>query len=169
MPTRRRVLVGPIVLVVTAAALASLAPAVIARDRTVRIVDFAYTPRTISIVVGDRVTWANRDAVEHTATARNGSFDTGLLDEGEARTVRFTQVGRYRYVCTPHPSMTGTVVVRAASGPRPPDTSTVEQPPMDRGGGGPAWPALLVLGGAAFLVLERRLRRRVEAGAPHRR
>jgi plastocyanin len=161
------VLIGPIVLVVTAAALAFVAPTVIARDRTVRIVDFAYAPRTISIVVGDRVTWVNRDAVEHSATARNGSFDTGLLDEGEARTVRFTQVGRYRYVCTPHPSMTGTVVVRAASGPRPPDTSTARPELGDRGAdGGPAWPALLILGGAAFLVLERRLRRRDEVGAP---
>lgn len=100
--------------------------AVTAADRGVRIVDFAFAPRTVTITVGDRVTWTNRDAVEHTATAVNGSFDTGLLADGESATFRFTSAGTYRYLCTPHPSMTGTVVVRAAGVPAPPPTDTLD-------------------------------------------
>lgn len=100
------------------------APIVTAADRSVRIADFAFAPRTLTITVGDRVTWTNRDAVEHTATARNGSFDTGLLGDGESATFRFTSAGTYRYLCTPHPSMTGTIVVRAAGSAVPPPTDT---------------------------------------------
>ncbi len=100
-------------------------PTVLAASRGVAIRDFAFSPRTVEIRVGDTVTWTNRDSVAHTATARNGSFDTGTLADGESGSVRFTSAGRYRFLCTPHPQMTGTVVVRAArTGVVPPDTST---------------------------------------------
>ncbi len=107
------------------AILAVAVPTVLAASRGVSIRDFAFAPKTVEVRVGDRVTWTNRDTVEHTATARNGSFDTGLLDEGQSRSVRFTVAGTYRYICTPHPNMTGTVVVRAAGGGlEPPNTDT---------------------------------------------
>jgi plastocyanin len=103
-------------------------PAVLAATRGVDIRDFAFSPRTVEIRVGDTVRWTNRDSVAHTATARNGSFDTGLLADGESGSVRFTTAGTYRYVCTPHPDMTGTVVVRAAGTLVPPNTTTVADP-----------------------------------------
>lgn len=167
MPTRRRASfrLGLLGAVTVAAILALAAPTVLAADRSVRIADFAFGPTTITIGVGDRVRWTNRDSVQHTATARNGSWDSGLLSPGESATVRFNVAGRYRYVCTPHPSMTGTVVVQAGGGARPPDTSTVEaQGP--RGGG--VEPSLVALGGLAILIVHRRLRRRLET-ATHRR
>lgn len=123
MPTRHRARLGLAVALVALFALA--VPPVLAASRGVSIRDFAFAPKTVEIRVGDRVTWTNRDSVEHTATARNGSFDTGLLGEGDSRSVRFNVAGTYRYICTPHPSMTGTVVVRAASGGlQPPNTDT---------------------------------------------
>jgi hypothetical protein len=71
------------------------------------------------------VTWTNRDSVAHTAT-RGTAFDSGLIEQGESYSLTFVRAGTYRYVCTPHPNMTGTVVVRAASGgPQPPNTDTV--------------------------------------------
>ena len=113
-------------------------PTVLAATRGVAIQDFAFSPRTVEIRVGDTVRWTNRDSVAHSATAQNGSFDTGLLADGESGSVRFTAAGTYRYICTPHPDMTGTVVVRSAgTGIVPPNTATDrrgrsrDRPPAD--------------------------------------
>jgi plastocyanin len=159
MPTRR----APIRLGLAGAAILVLAfglavPAVFAATRGVDIRDFAFSPRTVEIRVGDTVRWTNRDSVAHAATARNGSFDTGLLAEGESGSVRFMAAGTYRYVCTPHPDMTGTVVVRAAGAVVPPNTTTVADPSE------PASPdarlGLLAAFGMLLLLGERRPRRR---------
>jgi plastocyanin len=91
----------------------------IAADGSIEMRDFAFSPQTVEIRVGDRVTWTNRDGVEHNAT--NGSFDTGLLAEGESASIRFIAAGTYEFFCTPHPSMTGTVIVRSTAAP-PTDT-----------------------------------------------
>ena len=64
---------------IVALALGLAVPTVLAATRGVDIRDFAFSPRTVEIRVGDTVTWTNRDTVAHTATAQNGSFDTGLL------------------------------------------------------------------------------------------
>jgi plastocyanin len=98
----------------------------VASTRAVAISGFAFSPSSLTINVGDRVTWTNSDAVAHTATATGGAFDTGDIAEGQSASVRFTKAGTYAYVCTPHPSMTGTIRVRAASGG---GTATV--PPTD--------------------------------------
>ena len=166
MPIRPRASfrLGLLGAVPVAAVLALAAPTVLAADRSVRIEDFAFSPRTITINVGDRVRWTNRDPVEHTATARNGSFDTGLLADGESYTIRFDAAGSYRYICTPHPTMTGTVIVRAGSGVRPPDTSIASTEPGEAADGG-IDPGLLLAGGLGALVIERRLRRRLETAA----
>jgi MYXO-CTERM domain-containing protein len=181
MPTRRRPVPRARRSLPGAAAFAALlgaaaafaAPGALAADRSVRIEDFAFSPRSITVAAGDRVRWTNRDAVEHTATARNGSFDTGLLGQGETGSVRFTIPGTYRYVCTPHPTMTGTIVVRAAAGARPPDTSTVSgdrhggSGPGDVDPGGPRGVALALLG-LVVLLAARVLRRRAETTAASR-
>jgi plastocyanin len=131
-------------------ALVALATVALAATRAVSIADFAFAPASVTINVGDRVTWTNSDAVAHTATATSGAFDTGNLDQGESATVRFTQPGTYRYVCTPHPSMTGTIRVRAASGggnPTDPPTDTAAPGiPADPGGGAEPWLALAAAG-----------------------
>ena len=126
MPTRSR---APLRLGLAAALVALVfglaVPTVLAATRGVAIQDFAFSPRTVEIRVGDTVRWTNRDSVAHSATAQNGSFDTGLLSDGESGSVRFTAAGTYRYICTPHPDMTGTVVVRSAgTGIVPPNTAT---------------------------------------------
>jgi amicyanin len=90
-----------------------------AATHTVTIVDFAYSPATVTITAGDTVTWTNEDAVVHTATSTTGAFDTGDLAQGESYSVTFTTSGTYAYLCTPHPSMTGQIVVQAAPAPAP--------------------------------------------------
>ena len=159
MPTRRRAHLRLGLAGVAALAFALAVPTALAADRDVAIRDFAYSPGSVQIRVGDSVTWTNRDSVAHTATARNGSFDTGLLDEGESRSVRFTVAGTYRYLCTPHPNMTGTVVVRAAAtGVQPPNTDTVVA--AGRAADQSPAAALAAVGTAAFIFMWRSMRRR---------
>ena len=80
-------------------------------DHAVQIKGFAFAPRTITVKVGDTVTWTNEDSARHTATADDGSFDTGLLAKGQSGSVTFDTPGTYMYFCTPHPNMKGTIVV----------------------------------------------------------
>ena len=54
---------------------------------------------------------ANDDPVPHTATAEDGSFDTGPIEHGKLKPETFKQAGTYRYVCEIHPWMHGTVEV----------------------------------------------------------
>ena len=130
--------------------------------RAVAIADFAFSPRTITTTAGDRVRWTNSDAVAHTATATNGSFDTGNLEQGESATVRFTQPGTYRYICTPHPTMTGTIRVRSAGpGPTDPPTDTTALAPPREAGGGTA--IALLVAAAAMLSGLAIARRRLNA------
>ncbi len=80
----------------------------------VTIVDFSFSPGTITINVGDTVTWTNNGPTPHSATAPNGAFDTGIFPAGESRSHTFSQAGTFSYICTPHPNMRGTVVVQGA-------------------------------------------------------
>jgi LPXTG-motif cell wall-anchored protein len=86
-----------------------------AASQGVTIRDYAFSPRSVTVRPGDTVTWTNRDGVRHSATAEDGSFDTGLLARGENGEHTFREAGTYQYVCTPHPNMQGTVVVEGAS------------------------------------------------------
>ncbi len=81
------------------------------RSEKVEIVDFSYDPDPVTIETGGKVTWINRDAEPHTATADDGSFDTGTLDEGKLGSESFKEPGTYAYTCTIHPEMQGTLEV----------------------------------------------------------
>jgi amicyanin len=98
-------------------------------DHVVEIADFAFQPATITITAGDSVTWTNRDIVVHTATSTSGAFDSGELAEGDSYRVTFTEPGTFDYLCTPHPSMTGRVVVVAAASAAPPQRDGSEELP----------------------------------------
>ncbi len=94
---------------------AAASPSHAGGTNTVEIADFAFSPPTLTIDAGESVTWTNADQVVHTATSGSGAFDSGDLDPGESFTFTFTTPGTYDYLCTPHPSMTGSIVVQAAS------------------------------------------------------
>jgi LPXTG-motif cell wall-anchored protein len=86
-----------------------------AASASVTIRDFEFAPATVTINEGDTITWTNEGPTVHTATANDGSFDTGSLRKGESGSATFTSAGTIAYICTPHPNMEGTVVVQAAS------------------------------------------------------
>ncbi len=81
------------------------------RAAKVRIVDFSYEPDPVTIQVGGKVIWQNEDSDPHTATADDGSFDTGTIEEGKIKSETFKDAGTYSYFCEIHPSMHGTVEV----------------------------------------------------------
>jgi LPXTG-motif cell wall-anchored protein len=81
----------------------------------VSIQGFAFHPPTITVSVGDTVTWTNQDSAEHTATASDGSFDTGTLRKGQSGSHTFTRAGTFSYICSIHPFMHGTVEVVGSS------------------------------------------------------
>src|SRR5215207_6984292 len=88
--------------------------AVAAASTTVTISDFQFSPASVTVNAGDTVTWSNSGPTPHSATAEDGSFDTGIFEEGQSRSHTFNEAGTFSYVCTPHPNMHGTVVVEAA-------------------------------------------------------
>jgi plastocyanin len=81
------------------------------RAEKVEIVEFTYQPDPVTIEAGGKVTWINRDSAPHTATADDGSFDTGTLEEGKLGSESFKDAGSYPYFCEIHPDMRGTVEV----------------------------------------------------------
>jgi len=98
---------------------------------TVTIADFQFTPATITIHVGDTVTWVNHGPSAHTATANNGSFNTGVLQNGRSASHTFTTAGTFTYICSIHPFMHGTVVVLAnttSAKTTPPTTTPATTP-----------------------------------------
>ncbi len=78
----------------------------------VEIKDFAFGPASLTVSAGDMVTWTNNDAVAHTVTASDGSFDSGTISPGETYTFTFPASGSFDYVCSFHPNMMGTIVVQ---------------------------------------------------------
>lgn len=91
------------------------AKAVASASQSVTIQDFAFGPSSVTVNVGDTVTWTNQDDVGHTATADGGSFDTGIINNGQSGSATFDTAGTFTYYCQPHPNMKGTVVVQGAS------------------------------------------------------
>jgi plastocyanin len=90
----------------------------------------AFQPGTVTIDLGQSVTWVNLDDDEHTATG--AAFDTGILAPGALGTVTFDADGSFPYSCQRHPEMVGRVDVRDASGTVP--TASPEASPAAASG-----------------------------------
>ena len=76
---------------------------------TVIIQNFSYQPAEITIKKGESVTWTNKDAIKHNVAST--TFTSELLGQGQSFTKTFNDVGTFDYHCTPHPYMTGKVIV----------------------------------------------------------
>jgi plastocyanin len=151
--------------------------AIAAASTGVTISDFQFSPSSVTVNVGDTVTWTNNGPTPHSATSSGGVWDTGIMDAGESGSHTFTEPGTFAYICTPHPNMQGTVVVQAAASQTGggDDTGSGGTTSTDsQADGGPSLPStgmdvggLFVLG-LATLALGVHLRRRTtpEPGRP---
>lgn len=91
--------------------LSAFAPMCVAGTVEVRIKDLAFEPADVTVKAGDTIVWRNDDFVDHTATARDKSFNVDL-PEGIAAQLQLTKPGTFEYFCRYHPTMTGVVHVR---------------------------------------------------------
>ena len=76
-----------------------------------------YIPYSVTVSVGDEVTWSNDDTAAHTVTSGtaadgpDGVFDSSLFTAGQTFSVTFDEAGEYPYFCMVHPWMTGIITV----------------------------------------------------------
>jgi plastocyanin len=76
------------------------------------IKDFHFTPETLTVKSGEKVTWINRDEEPHTVVSVEKQFrKSSALDTDEQFTITTAAPGTYTYFCSVHPKMTGTIVV----------------------------------------------------------
>ena len=75
-------------------------------DHLVEITGFEFQPARLQVRPGDTITWVNRDIAPHTATADDGSWDTGAIRTDESATVPVTPEMTATYYCRFHPMMT---------------------------------------------------------------
>lgn len=96
----------------TGSAGSSAAAAAQSGNVTVQIKNFAFAPPSLTVKVGSVVTWNNGDGATHTATAVDGTFDSGNIDAGgSSKPVTFSKAGTVQFRCNIHQYMTGTITV----------------------------------------------------------
>lgn len=82
-----------------------------AANHSVSIKSMKFNPAELTIAVGDTVTFINEDGAPHTASANDGSFDTGKLTTGASAGVTFAAAGSFDYFCKVHPNMKALIIV----------------------------------------------------------
>ena len=107
-----------------------------ASSRTVDVTDDSYNPKTFSVEVGTTVVFKNTSTLPHTATADNGSFDTGMIAKGESKSVTLKKTGKFPFYCQFHGAaggvgQSGTITVTAAAAPAPSGNSGGAVPTTD--------------------------------------
>jgi plastocyanin len=84
-----------------------------AKTHTVKMTGMRFVPESLTVARGDTVVWINEDVVSHTATSATAEFDSKAVDpEKKWKLTVLTEKGVFPYVCTYHPTMTGTLRVK---------------------------------------------------------
>jgi hypothetical protein len=81
--------------------------------RAIMIMNMAFTPGTITVPPGTKVTWTNMDSVPHTVTSSGsgGPLNSPLIQPNASWSHTFATAGTYHYYCSVHPNMTATITV----------------------------------------------------------
>lgn len=85
----------------------------------VEIKDFAFSPATLTVPVGAKITWVNKDEEPHTVVSTSDAFKSKALDTDEQFSFTFAKPGTYKYFCSVHPKMVATVVVEGSAKKHP--------------------------------------------------
>ena|ERR1700722_6321276 len=80
----------------------------------IAIQNFAFLPGNLTIARGTSVTWVNKDEEPHNIVnvAQPRVFRSAAVDGGEKFSFTFNDPGTYKYICSIHPHMSGTIVVQ---------------------------------------------------------
>jgi plastocyanin len=86
----------------------------VAAANVVVIDDFRFGPAELTVPVGTKVVWTNDDSDPHTVTSETDPklLKSPPLDTGDSFAFTFDKPGTYRYFCSIHPRMQGTIVVQ---------------------------------------------------------
>lgn len=77
----------------------------------------SFSPNPAAVKAGQTVAWRNADNITHTATANNGSFDTGNIAPGATSSpITMSAAASISYRCKLHPDMVGSLNVTGDSG-----------------------------------------------------
>lgn len=88
-------------------------PSTAAKNYTIKMSDYLFQPKTLTIKKGDTVTWINNDLASHTVTTDTGpELASDYLKNGESFSHTFTTVGNFSYHCEPHPYMKAIIIVQ---------------------------------------------------------
>jgi plastocyanin len=110
MKSRRAAAVLPIAFLLLVGALRGVPAA--AATHTIVMEGVAFVPQTVTVKRGDTVVWVNKDMFPHTATAQDRSFDSKNIAVSKSWKYVPARTGTFSYICTLHPTMKGTLVVR---------------------------------------------------------
>jgi len=80
-------------------------------EATVTIDNFTFTPATLTIKPGTKVTFVNHDDIPHSIVDAKGTFRSKVLDTDESYSMAFNTAGDVTYFCGLHPHMKGAIVV----------------------------------------------------------
>ena len=134
---RARMIVRSLIAAVVAALLVPSGAAEARAGASVTVANMAFTPASVSVALGESVTWTFQDSVPHTSTSDQGFWDSGSRSGGTSYVRRFTSAGTFAYHCSIHPMMHGVVrvpvgvtapseakrVLRWSTGPAPAGTT----------------------------------------------
>ena len=79
---------------------------------TVVIADMKFVPETLTVKAGDTIVWVNKDFFPHTATTRDKTFDSGDIATNKSWKYVAKKKGSFPYICTLHPTMKATLIVK---------------------------------------------------------
>jgi plastocyanin len=77
----------------------------------VTIDNFAFTPATLTVKLGTKVTFINHDDIPHSIVSIPGKFRSKALDTDQSFEYTFATAGDFDYFCGLHPHMKGKIIV----------------------------------------------------------
>ena len=78
----------------------------------IKMQNIAFDPKSVTVKVGQKVTWTNEDTVDHNVTSQSGeTIKSDNFGKGATFSFTPTKAGTIKYVCTIHPGMTATLTV----------------------------------------------------------
>jgi plastocyanin len=111
-PDRQETEMRKLMIAVAAFATLAVAGPAAAATKTVRIYGSTFSPKSVTVTVGDTVKWVNRDNDRHQVLATRGQFVSPILRHGSSFSFAFRAAGTYHYKDELHPRLTGTVYVK---------------------------------------------------------
>jgi plastocyanin len=68
-----------------------------------------FEPPSVNVKVGDIVGFTNGGMIPHNVTFTGAGVASQTMNSGDSFLVKVTKPGTYKYVCTFHPGMEGTI------------------------------------------------------------